>query len=248
MSDKPTFGRDINEFLCSRGEPLGDTALARASKDESYGILLRSAKPLGDERVVLRISISNPSGCEELEAVVLTEHFRAMDISLGALSEDMMPEIEYWAEVARAYFSACSSFSYTPSSLSALERKLIQKGFPKDVACDAIASVKSRGFVNEKQIALRRAQLCVEKKWGRSRILMKLKEEGFGEASLGEARAFLDTVNFAENCAEVIKRKLGEMPEDRHERELMYASLSRMGYSASDIRAAKEIAKNDREK
>jgi len=241
MSDKLTFGRDINEFLRSRGVPRAE--VADADNGNGYGIRLLSAKPSGDERVILTISVSNPSGSEKTEMVLLTEHFREMNLSVGILDAEIMPELEYWSEVARAYFSACSSFAYTPSSLSTLRKKLIQKGFPKDVASDAIASVKSRGFVDERQIALRRAQLCVDKKWGRSRVLMKLREEGFDEDSLGEARKFLATVNFAENCAALIKRKFGNIPDDRHERELMCASLSRMGYSATEIRAAHEIVK-----
>ncbi|MBR3686332.1 MAG: RecX family transcriptional regulator [Clostridia bacterium] len=241
MSDKLTFGRDINEFLRAHGTPAVNGGASESA--DQYGICLLSAKPSGDERVILTISVSNPSGSEETEMVLLTEHFREMNLSVGMLDAEAMPELEYWSEVARAYFSACSSFAYTPSSLSTLRKKLIQKGFSKDVASDAIASVKSRGFVDEGQIALRRAQLCVDKKWGRSRVLMKLREEGFDEDSLGEARKFLATVNFAENCAALIKRKFGNIPDDRHERELMCASLSRMGYSAADIRAAHEIVR-----
>lgn len=242
MSDKLAFGRDINEFLGSHGAPVTDSC--DSESDDGYGIRLITAKPSGDERVILTISISNPSGSEETEMVLLSEHFHKMGITIGALDTEIMPELEYWSEVARAYASACSSFAYTPSSLSALEKKLVQKGFPKDIASDAIASVKARGFVDESQIALRRAQLCVEKKWGRSRVLMKLREEGFADQSLEAAREFLASVDFAENCAALIKRKFGNIPEDRHERELMYASLSRMGYSVSEIRAAQETLKD----
>lgn len=238
MSDKLTFGKDINEFLRSHGAPRAE--VADSDNGNGYGIRLLSAKPSGDERVILTISVSNPSGSEETEMVLLTEHFREMGLSVGILDAEIMPELEYRSEVARAYFSACSSFAYTPSSLSVLERKLIQKGFPKDIASDAIASIKARGFVDEGQIALRRAQLCVEKRWGRSRVLMKLRDEGFVDHSLEAAREFLDSVDFAENCATLIKRNFGTVPEDRHERELMYASLSRRGYSTSDIREAQE--------
>ena len=239
MSDKLAFGRDINEFLRAHGSPAvnGDAP----ENVDKYGICLLSAKPSGNERVILTVSVSNPSGSEELEFTLLSEHFGEMNLSVGVLDAEIMPELEYWAEVARAYFSACASFAYTPSSLATLKKKLVQKGFPKDVASDAIASVRSRGFVNEEQIALRRAQLCVDKRWGRSRVLMKLREEGFGEDSLGEARRFLASVDFTENCVELIKRKFGNVPEDRHERELMCASLSRMGYSVGEIKAAQDI-------
>ena len=238
MSDKLTFGKDINEFLNSHGAFNTDNDNQESS--DGYGIRLLSAKPSGNEKTVLKISVSNPSGSEEIEIILLSEHFHRLEFAVGAIDAEIMPELEYWSEVARAYSSACSSFAYTPSSLSVLERKLIQKGFPKDIASDAIASIKARGFVDEGQIALRRAQLCVEKRWGRSRVLMKLRDEGFADHSLEAAREFLDSVDFAENCATLIKRNFGTVPEDRHERELMYASLSRRGYSTSDIREAQE--------
>ena len=44
--------------------------------------------------------------------------------------------------------------------------------------------------------------------------------------------------------AELIEKKYGGIPEDRHDRELMFASLTRMGYSSSDIRDAVRLLQN----
>ena len=119
-----------------------------------------------------------------------------------------------------------------------VRKKLLQKGFSKDVCDDAVECVKQRGFVNENEIAIRRAQVLAEKRWGRSRILAKLREEGFGVSSVSAAIDQLEEIDFALNCAEHIRKKYGLVPDDAHERELMYASLMRMGYSISEIKEA----------
>lgn len=237
MSNKPSFGRDVNAFLNGLEESTG-----RAKKQNSgQGIFLISMSPSGDERFALKVRVSNLSGSEDVEFVLLREHVEMLEIDVGRIDEELLPELEYYGEVSRAYSSACASFAYTHSSLRALFKKLLQKGFPKDVCEDAIASVRSRGFVDEEEIALRRAQILVEKHWGASRIVMKLREEGFEDRALRSVRAYFETVDFAQRCAELILKKYGGVPEDRHERELMYASLSRMGYSSGEIRFAMEI-------
>ena len=235
MSDKVGFGRDAEAFLRSIGE------VGCSEKDETRGIRVTKISPSGDERATIGLVVSSPFGREECEFVLLREHIDELGIAVGAIDPSLMTDIEYYAEVSKAYSSACSSFAYTSSSLRALEHKLVQKGFSKDVASDAVAAVSARGFVHEGDIATRRAQLMVEKHWGRSRIIMKLREEGFGNEALESAGEYLAGVDFAKNCAALIRKKFGETPTDSAERNKMFASLSRMGYSTSDIRRAIEI-------
>ncbi len=196
------------------------------------------------EIYLVKIEVVSSFGSEKIEFSLLKDFAEELLLEAGEIKEELLYEIEYKSEVTRAYLSACSSIAYSPSSLKGLLRKLIQKGFPRDAAEEALAIIKERGFVNESEIALRRAELCVNKHWGRSRIILKLKEEGFSEPSLSSAREYLSTVDFAEHCALLIKKKFGGIPEldsspeSRHERDSMFASLSRMGYSASDIKEA----------
>ena len=236
MSNKPLFGRDAKEFLKNLG---GDSCAADDAT--KIGIRITALAPSGGEKVVVRVNVANPSGSERVEFLIMNEHAEALGLAVGNIEEEILPELEYYAEVARAYSSVCASFAYTPSSLRALCRKVMQKGFAKDVCEDAIGCVRARGFVNEPEIAHRRAQLCVEKRWGRSRILMKLREEGFGEDSLKEARRYLDEVDFTSLCCELIQKRFGGVSDDPHERELICASLARMGHSSSDIRRAMEL-------
>ena len=65
--------------------------------------------------------------------------------------------------------------------------------------------------------------------------IMKLREEGFDDGAMIAAKSFLDETDFSSICAEHIRKKYGHIPEDGHERKLMFASLARMGFSTSDI-------------
>ena len=232
MSNKPAFGRDIKDFLMERGIAASDPS------ERKCGIFIRSIASLGGDKKTVKVSVSNPSGREDLEFVLMNLHVDSLSLSVGEISEELLPEMEYFAEVAKAYNSACASFAFTPSSYSALFKKLLMKGFSKDVSYDAIDCLRQTDFVREDEIALRRAQIFVEKRWGRNRIIMKLREEGFDDGSMSLVKEFLDETDFSAICAEHILKKYGKMPDDDHERRLMYASLSRMGFSTSDIRLA----------
>ncbi len=232
MSNKVGFGRDAKEFLAKleRGDdtrPLDET-----------GVRITSISASGGEKVTVRVVISNPSGREEAEFTVMNNHAKELGLAVGMIDEELLPELEYFADVARAYISACSSFAFTPSSYASLKIKLVQKGFSRDVCDDAIECLRLRGFVKEDEIAMRRAQILVEKRWGRQRVLLKLREEGFSDEALESALEFLDSVDFTLVCAELIQKKYGDIPSDKSEFDRMYASLARMGYSGSEIRAA----------
>ena len=129
--------------------------------------------------------------------------------------------------------------------MSGLEKKLVVKGFERDVARGAVDAVRSRGFVDENDIALRRAQLMADKLWGRSRIIAKLKDEGFGREAIAYGCDQLD-VDFVENCILLIRKKHREISIEPSERNKMMASLSRMGYSVTEIKKAINIVLNDK--
>ena len=235
MSNQAQFGRDAADFLKQLGFEKGEEA------NFQYGICITSMAACGGDRTTVRVLISNLSGREEREFVVMNTHAEQLALCIGAIDEELLPELEYFAEVARAYGSACSSFAFTPSSYSALYKKLLVKGFPKDVSADAIDCMRDSGFLKEDEIALRRAQIFVGKRWGRNRIFAKLREEGFADDSLSLTREYLDNVDFAEICAEHIRKKYANIPTDDHSKRLMYAALARMGFSSSDIREALKL-------
>ncbi len=205
--------------------------------------IVKSISRRSDASYLMSVEVANESGSEIVEFILLDELFDSLDMEVGDEVSELLPTLDSYSDITAAFASACSSFAYVQASIKALYRKLISKGFSKETSREAIEIVRSRGFVDEQNIALRRAELMTEKLWGRSRILRKLFEEGFPEDVILNVSETLSEVDFARNCARVIEKKYSYLPEDRREREKMYASLSRLGYSSADIRKAMSLLK-----
>ncbi len=204
----------------------------------STGAIVKSITRRGDTSFLISVEVTSNCGRETVEFAILDELYESLDLSYGDDVSDILPTLDAHSETTAAYMSACASFAYVPSSVKALYRKLIRKGFSKESSAQAIEIVYSRGFVDEGAIARRRAELMVSKLWGRSRIVRKLREEDFPDTIIKRVLSSLDEVDFAENCARVIEKKYSSLPRERKEREKMYASLIRLGYSTADIKEA----------
>lgn len=204
-------------------------------------IEVRSITRTQDGRVSVGVCVENDFGRERCEFVLLDELFCELGIQKGEIDKALLCEMENFSQVTAAYCSACSSFAYSQSSLRALFRKILQKGFSREVCEAAIHIVRSRGFVDEEQIASRRAELMLDKLWGKSRIIMKLREEGFPDSAIKAAMDGVCEIDFAENCARLILKKYRGLPEERHQKQKMYVALARYGYSGSDIKEAVRV-------
>ncbi|MBP3375733.1 MAG: RecX family transcriptional regulator [Clostridia bacterium] len=119
------------------------------------------------------------------------------------------------------------------------------KGFSRSASEAAVELCESKGYIDESALATRRAELMVAKPWGRTRIFAKLREEGYSDAAMEAVAEYLDEVDFSEGCEKVIEKKFTCVPKERREREKMYASLSRLGFSSADIKAAISRIKRD---
>ena len=97
------------------------------SKTEAsaYGIRITAIQAAGSEKRRVRVLVSNPSGREESEFLVMNIHAEELSLAVGEIDESTITELEYYAEVAKAYSSACSSFAFVGGSYSALYKKLL---------------------------------------------------------------------------------------------------------------------------
>lgn len=200
-----------------------------------------------DGRYLISLTVGDGERSEKIEFVILGELFCEIEPSLegNALDEDAVALLDKYADITAAFSSACSSLAFTPCSAKALLRKLRTKGFSKDASEAAIELCIERGYIDESSLALRRAEIMVAKLWGRLRIFSKLREEGFDDSAIQEAAVYLDEIDFADSCMRVIEKKYAPVPDERREKEKMYAALVRLGYSSSDIKEAIERLKND---
>lgn len=202
------------------------------------GIILKDIRRRDDGTVLISINVGNEFGSEKIELVILEELFEEISPLRESLDARQLDTLDKMAETTAAYRSALSSLGFVQSSHKALYRKLISKGHSKAACESAIMLIREKAYIDESSLALRRAELMIEKHKGKSRIIAKLYEEGFGEDALEDVKEYLHEIDFSEFCAETIKKKYGELPADRKEKEKMYASLMRAGFSGSDIKTA----------
>ena len=204
-----------------------------------------------DGRVLVNLTVGNASGCEDIEFLILGELFDERfeegfeELPDGSVELYVIGQLEELADVTAAFSSACASLAFSQCSAKALFRKLLLKGFSRSASEAAVELCESKGYIGEVAMATRRAELMVAKPWGRTRIFAKLREEGFADQAMDAVAIYLDEIDFSEGCAKVIEKKYACIPSDRREREKMYASLSRLGFSSADIKAAISRIKHD---
>jgi SOS response regulatory protein OraA/RecX len=131
---------------------------------------------------------------------------------------------------------------YAKNTAKTLQYKLKQKGFPEDIAKEAVEFLSEKGYIREDEDAYYFAQTLAERKrYGKSRIQKEMFAKGFSSETIRETLDILD-VDFAEICAARLDAMGGaslfEMPEDRKK---ITASLLRYGFSYAEIRKAQTI-------
>ncbi len=152
-------------------------------------------------------------------------------------------------EAAAAFHSALQKglglLSYGANSHDAIERKLIRRGVDAKTALLAADYLGTHGYINESSDADSIIQQCLAKGYGKRRIILKLRERGYGGRVLSEAEEKLSNVDFAENCAGVIRKRCGRIPPDRESRDRIVAAMIRYGYCFSEIRDAVRLLENE---
>jgi len=119
--------------------------------------------------------------------------------------------------------------------------KLRHRGFSDEVAEYAASYMQKNGYLKENNDAEREAECCVEKLWGKKRIMMHLHQKGYDGEAFAAAMAYLETVDFVELCVKLIRQKYRTLPKDEKERQKVIAGLVRHGYTFSEIKDAAKI-------
>ena len=144
-----------------------------------------------------------------------------------------------------ALLKAQEFLGYGAMSSRRLSQKLLQRGFGEGTVEAAIDYLQDHGFMREGEDAVRFAEQGVRKLWGPRRIREDLYARRFSETAIEEAMENLETLDFETNCAKVITKKYGCVPDDLSEIKKMMAALMRMGYTVTQIKAAMRLLKSD---
>ena len=188
--------------------------------------------------MLVQLLLENGEHQEQKSLVITTEQYCEFHLTRGPITEETYEKIEEAAELCRALRSGESLLSYGANSVQALTRKLIGKGYKREVAAVAAERLAGYGLINEERDMKREVEKCLRKLWGSKRINAHLWSKGYAAETMQGFFSLLEDVDFAQNCAALIQKHYGEVPTDQDEHRRMIASLSRYGYSIGEIREA----------
>ena len=128
--------------------------------------------------------------------------------------------------------------TYGNQSVRRLAYKLTAKGVERAIAETAAAYLAAKGYIRETDTALLRAREGLRKGWGLMRIREDLRAHGFDSEAIEAVAEDLSEVDFTENCEAMIRKRYGDIPAERPERQKLTAAMLRLGYEPEEIREA----------
>lgn len=202
-------------------------------------ITIESIRAKNDgEEMQITVVIENEFARDVRKLVILTEQYCALKPKKGAVTEEQFEALETAARLCGALRSGQSSLSYGSASVLHLTQKIMRHGYSKEEAAAAAERLRDAGLINEDAQLEHEVEKCLRKLWGARRIQNHLWAKGFAKETLASLPALLAPVDFAENCAALIRKRCGSLPGEQEERKKLFAALVRYGYSPDEIRAA----------
>jgi len=195
--------------------------------------------------VAVRVLLEDGEHQEERRLVLAVEQYCSLKLKCGVIDEETFDRIEACATLCRAIRCGEGLLSYGSNSEQMLVQKLMRKGFGREVAREAAAHLRRIGLINEEKDMRRETEKCLKKLWGAKRIREHIWSRGFGKDAMVELNELLQTVDFSENCATLIRKHYGQLPADSEEKRRMLAFLGRYGYTISEIREAMRLLEAD---
>ena len=193
--------------------------------------------------MLVQLLLENGEHQEQKSLVITTEQYCNFNLTRGPITEEVYEQIEEAAELCRALRSGESLLSYGANSVQALTRKLVGKGYGREIAAMAAERLAGYGLIDEERDMKREVEKCLRKLWGSKRISAHLWGKGYATETMQGLPELFQEVDFSQNCALLIQKHYGEVPTDADEHRRMVASLSRYGYSIGEIREAIRLLK-----
>lgn len=197
----------------------------------------------GGKEIYLTVEIHGGEKCEKRCFTLPRALYEGLCLPMppAEITEENVYEIMSADEQYRAIKKAFDILAYGRNSVKTLVDKLRHRGFSDEVAEYAASYMQKNGYLKENNDAEREAECCVEKLWGKKRIMMHLHQKGYDGEAFAAAMAYLETVDFVELCVKLIRQKYRTLPKDEKERQKVIAGLVRHGYTFSEIKDAAKI-------
>ena len=232
-------GQPSFEESCTERD-LGDLRAAMSTAPcAAYAI--QSVTPVGEgETVAVVLVCPQPDGGKpkRIKLRLLTEQYAELEVKVGEITEDRADGLMEAGRLCAAILRGMALLQYGDQSARRLAYKLTAKGVDRETAATAASYLVAKGYIQEDSTALLRAWQGVRKGWGVLRIREDLLAHGFSSEAVEGAVEGLAEVDFAENCAGMIRKKYGGVPADKPTRQKLTAALMRLGYEFEEIREA----------
>lgn len=162
-------------------------------------------------------------------------------ISGDEIDEEKLAALEEAVGSRRAFNSALNSLDYRDHSTREIRQKLLRK-FDVEYVDDAVEKLTELDLINDERYArLYANELFTHKKFGRARIISELRAKGIPSDIANEAVEELfeeEEPDNVERIVDIIRKKYYNKMNDEVGRKRVFAAMTRMGYSFSDIREA----------
>lgn len=206
-----------------------------------------SVTPMGEgETVTVVLALPDPEGkkAQRVRFCLLVEQYAELGVKTGEITPEEADALLDAGRLCGAIRRGISLLGYGDQSARRLAYKLTAKGVDGDTAARATAYLTEKGYIREDDTATLRAEQDLRKGWGERRIREDLIAHGFTREAVEEAMESLSDTDWVENCTAAIRKKYGEIPEDKGERQKLIAAMMRLGYDTDTVREAmREILK-----
>lgn len=191
--------------------------------------------------IAVGITLERGEQSENLVLPLSVDVYCELKPQKGEISEEQFLLLEVASRRCMAIRCGENLLSYGPNTAQALSRKIMKHGFSREEAENATAHLLSLGLIDELSDMEREVEKCLRKHWGERRIRAHLWNRGFDPRTLERLPEILESVDFSEVCADLIRKHYGGIPQDAESRNRMNASLYRYGFSFAEVRAAARI-------
>ena len=205
------------------------------------------------EAAEISLELSNGRASQQIKGTVSAAMFAELGLPLS-LKEPFSIDRERCEEILRcmklyaAIKKGICLLGYASNTARTLSHKLKTKGYPDDIAEEAVAYLKEKGYIRERDDAILFAEhLTRHKLYGKNRIRKEMFVKGFPEDVIREALETLE-IDFSEICAKRIRSMGGSgIFDNAAEKNKAISALMRYGFSVQEIRDARALLLNEDE-
>lgn len=202
-------------------------------------VAVREIRPQNNgNEISILIRIENGASSEQKRLLLTAGQYCELKPVIGEIDEEEYERLETAARLFLAIRCGENLLSYGSNSARTLTQKIIRHGYPRETAEAAVAALSEMGLIDEERDMEREVERCLARLWGEKRILARLWERGFSVDATRRLPELLAEVDFAAQCAKLLRRHYGDLPDAPDEQRRMFAFLTRNGYTYDQIRRA----------